>query len=212
MLCASLALTGCGDDYGYYDDYYYPPPYPPPTLVTEILSDPALDGDISKDFNTGAFSIIQGMTPSVQSVFAGTDPATGDESRAFLNFPLTGVNGVPGNAIIYSATLNIFINAIQTPSGSFPVRIDLVSTQPTLVGTDFNSTALASVSTTFFQSDSGQYVNIDVTPLMTQAQYLQLANFQVRVLVALPPGVMEINDITGANRSYYAPLLTVSHS
>jgi len=194
MLFASLALTGCGND----DYYYYPLPY-----GTQILSDPAFDGDISKDSATGTFSVVQGMTPTVQSVNAGTNPTTRDESRAFLNFPLTGAFGVPENAYIVSADLNVFINIIQTSSGSIPVRIDLVSTHPTLVGSDYNSPVLASISVTFLQSNSGQFVNIDVTPLMAQAQYLHLPVFQVRVSVTYHLDLwksmtsqMQIGDIT----------------
>jgi len=206
----TLALTGCGD----YDDgyYYYYPPYPPPpqTFFTEIFSNPALDGDISKNSVTGDLTVRQGMSPDVQSVFAGTNPATGDESRAFLDFPLTG--GVPGNAFIYSAVLNIFIDNIQTLTGTIPVRIDLVSYRQPLIGADFDSTSLATVSTTLFQSDFGQHVDIDVTPLMVQAQTLGLTDFQIRILVETPAGFVEIDDTTGTDWQLFAPLLKVTFS
>lgn len=197
-----LAVAGCGDN------------NPPPTFVSQVLSDPALDGDIARDPVSGAFTVTEGMSPTVQSVFAGFDPATGDEFRAFLDFPLTGAGGVPGNATIVSAVLDIFIDSIQPVTGTIPVRIDLVSfpsVPPTLSGADFNSTFLATLSTSIFQSDLGNHVLLDVTPLMNEAQLLGLANFQIRILVPVPPGLIEINDTTGANRADLAPLLQVTY-
>jgi hypothetical protein len=99
LVLISLALAGCGG--GIYNNNA------PPTIVTQILSDPASDGDIVRNTLTGDFTITQNNT---QSVFAGIDPATGDEYRAFLDFPLTGAGGVPGNAVIVSAFLDIVIN------------------------------------------------------------------------------------------------------
>ena len=209
LLVLMLALTACGDDW--YDDYYYPYPYPypyprPPTS-SEILSNSTLDGYISRDPVTGAFTVRQGMSSTVQSVLAGTNPATGDENRGFLYF--TG--GVKANTHINTAILEIFINTIQTQNGTIPVRIDLVSVPQQLSGADFDSTFLATVSRTFFQSDLGQYVDIDVMPLMAQAQTLGLADFQIRIIVGTSPGFIEINDTTGANRVQLAPLLIVTY-
>src|SRR5689334_8228337 len=92
-----LALTSCGGS------------NPPPVFVRSIVSDQLFDGDIQKAPGTGAITVTQGNT---QSVFAGIDPVTGVESRAFLDFHLTGPNGIPGNAIIDSAFLDIVINSI----------------------------------------------------------------------------------------------------
>jgi hypothetical protein len=78
---------------------------PPPIITTQILSDPGLDGDIEQS-SPSSFSIVQGMSPTVQSVFAGIAPLALTEFRAFLNFPLSGPGGVPGNAIIQSAFLS----------------------------------------------------------------------------------------------------------
>src|SRR5512137_1716645 len=86
-----VALTACGGGDGNSR---------PRTIVTQILSDSAFDGDIERDPVTGAFTVTQGNT---QSVFAGVDPVTGREFRAFLDFPLTGADGVPGDAAIVSA-------------------------------------------------------------------------------------------------------------
>jgi hypothetical protein len=207
MLLMLLTLAACGDDGG----------SSPVTITTQIISDPAIDGDILEN-PPNVFTVTQGMSPTVQSVFAGIDPATLAESRAFLHFPLTGAGGVPGNAVIVSAALDIFINNIQPLTGSIPIRIDLVNFQPpTLLATDFDRTtlpALATLSTTIFQSDFNKHVFIDVTVLMSEAQRLGLLNFQIRILEDLgivSAGQIEINDTTGANRATLAPLLEVTY-
>src|SRR5580658_10242847 len=98
VLGALLSLGGCG---GGGDDG-------PSQIVTQILSDPGFDGDIELAAD-GSYVITQGMSPTVQSVFAGFDPTSGTEFRTFLDFPLTGSNGVPGNAVIDSAFLETLV-------------------------------------------------------------------------------------------------------
>jgi hypothetical protein len=207
MVFISVALLSCGGGGG------------SDTFVTQILSDPAFDGDIAQDPVTGAYTITQRNT---QSVFAGIDPATGAEFRAFLDFPLSGANGVPGNAVIVSATLDIVINSIlpQPLFGNIPIRIDLVSfLPPTLIGSDFNRTIQPALDTTTLippisQADFGQHVIVDVTSLMVEAQRLGLPDFQIRILEDLgivEPGLIEINDTTGTSRGALAPLLEVSY-
>lgn len=206
----AMVLTACGDGDG---------GRRPPLFTTQIISDPAFDGDISRDPLSGTLTVTQG---NVQSVFAGIDPTTGAESRAFLDFPLTGAGGVPGNAVIVAATLDIFITGIlpQPLVGTIPIRIDLVSFQPPLlIGTDFDLTlqpALASTTIVppIFQSDLSNHVSVNVTSLMREAQRLGLINFQLRILEdlgALSAGSIEINDTTGANRNILAPLLQVTY-
>ena len=205
MVFISLTLAACGGETS----------SAPATIITQIFSDPAFDGDIAEVPLTGTFTVTQGFT---QSVFAGIDPVSFTEFRAFLDFPLTGANGVPGNAIIASATLDIVINSITPPSGAVPLRIDLVSFQPpTLLGTDFDRTiqpALATTTFTILPTDFGNHVFIDMGSLMTVAQNLGLANFQIRILEELgdvTPGLIEINDTTGANQAALAPLLQVEY-
>jgi len=200
MILALVAMGGCGSGSSN-----------PPIFFSDILSSPALDGDIEQN-PANVFTISQGNT---QSVFAGIDPVTGGESRAFLQFSLASI---PGNAIISSATLNIFINSIQPLTGTIPMRIDLVSLQrTTLFAGDYDriiQPALAFRTFPIFQSDLGKHVSIDVTTLMQEAQRLNLAFFQVRILEDLgivTPGLIEINDTTGVNRSTLAPLLQVDY-
>lgn len=204
-----VSLTGCGDGGSNIQS---------PLIVTTIISDPVFDGDIQKS-QTGTFTVTQGNT---QSLFAGIHPTSGAESRAFLDFQLTGANGVPGNAIIDSAFLDIVINDIipQPLIGTIPLRIDLVSFQPPdLIVSDFDRTrqpalATITVSPPISQADFGRHVTVDVTPLMVEAQRLGLLDFQVRIMEDLgivTPGMIEINDTTGANRNILAPELQITY-
>jgi hypothetical protein len=206
---ALLGLCGCGGggDSG------------PPQVVTQILSDAAYDGDIEQT-SPGGYVVTQGMSATLQSVFAGIDPAAGTEFRAFLDFPLSGAGGVPGDAIIDSAFLEFFVDDVEPPNGSVPIRVDLVSFQPpTLLGTDFDRSAQPPLASVLVQgdvakADVGNFVAVDVTPLMIQAQHLALFDFQVRIMEDLGPAIftlVEIDDSTGAERSSRAPLLTVTY-
>jgi hypothetical protein len=202
-----LTLSGCGGD----DE--------PETITTQILTDARFDGDIERTSPT-TFTVTQGMSSTVQSVLAGIDPISGTEFRAFLDFPLGGSAGVPGDAGIESAYLEIYITDLEPISGRLPVRVDLVAFQPpTLIETDFSRTlqpALASVivSPDISRSDVGTFVPIDVTPLMMEAQRRELADFQVRIMADLGtavPVLMIIDDPIGSDRSSRAPLLTVTY-
>ncbi|WP_298270786.1 hypothetical protein [Geobacter sp.] len=208
IVWVAVTMTGCGNGGS----------SPPPTFVSQILSDPAFDGDIEQTSLT-SFTITQGMSTTVQSVFAGIDPVTLTEFRAFLDFPLGGPAGVPANAVIASAFLDITINNIQPINGSIPIRIELVSFQPpTLQATDFDRTlqpplAFTTIVPPISQADVGRHVSVDVTPLMVEAQRLALTNFQVRILEDLgpvSPGLIEISDTT-SNRGVLAPLLEVTY-
>jgi hypothetical protein len=201
VLSITLFLSGCGGGSS-----------SPPSSSTQILSTAANDGDIEEDAG-GVFHVTQG---NVASVLAGIDAATGSEFRAFLDFPLTGAGGVPGSAVIESATLDIFIDSITQPAAaSIPIRIDLVSFPPqTLLASDYlqaDQPALAIARTFIVPSDLNHHVTIDVTSLMVQAQIGGLTHFQVRILedfgTNIQDGLVEIDDTT-VNR---APLLEVTY-
>ncbi len=207
-----LALTGCGNDHNN---------PPPPPLVAQIFTDQLVDGDILVPFNAPASSgIVTNLTNTIQSVLAGVVPATGDQYRAFLDFPLGGPNGVPLNASIVSATLDIVIDSVS-PGAAVPLRIDLISFPPPLIATDWDrgiQPSLASVigpvitSADVFVPALNNHVLIDVTPLMVQAQVQAVPNFQIRILDdagTAAPWLIEIDDSTGANRAALAPFLTV---
>lgn len=203
LLLAIVFFTGCGHDHS--------GPVVVPT-ETQILSDPVYDGDIEQN-PPGSFIVTQG---NAQSLFAGVDPSTFAEFRAFLDFPLTAV---PLNASILSADLDIVINSIRLQGDKVPIRIDLVSFEPpTLFASDYDRNSLrplASLAFDVFNSDVGQHVVIDVTSLMREAQRLGLNDFQVRIfedLGAAFPGIIEIDDTTGLDRADFAPLLIVVHT
>ena len=204
MMFLTLALSGCGGGGS----------SSPPVYETQILSRLAFDGDIQFD-PPNFFTVTQGNTPSV---LAGIDPVTGSEFRAFLNFPLTGAGGVPGNASIVSATLDIFIDSItiQPAASSIPIRIELVSFPPqTLLASDYDRNiqlplAFTTIRPPISQADVNRHVVVDVTLLMREAQRLGLPNFQIRILEDdgfVFPGLIEINETT-INRE---PLLTVNY-
>jgi hypothetical protein len=207
---ALLCLLSCGGGSGHFI---------PPQVVTQILSDSRFDGDIEQVSAT-SFIVTQGMSPSVQSVFAGHDPTTGNEFRTFLTFPLTGSNGVPFNAIIDSAFLEILVNNLIPVNGSLPVRVELVSFQPpTLLPSDFDRASLPPLAAVLISgnvtsADIGHFVPVDVTSLMIRAQQLGLIDFQVRIMQDLGPAIftlMEIDDTIAADRAQRAPLLTVTY-
>jgi hypothetical protein len=211
-LCGILFLSGCGGD-AEFDDR------PPPSFTAQILSDARFDGDIEL-VSPDVYTVTQGMSSSVQSVLVGIDPVGGTEFRTFLDFPLGGPGGVPGNAVIDSAFLEVYVFNLDPLTGRLPIRVDLVAFQPpTLIGTDFSRSAQPALATVVLSpdissSDVNTYVPIDVTPLMREAQRRGLVDFQVRIMEDLGPAIpvlMAIDDSTGPNRSSRAPLLTVTY-
>jgi hypothetical protein len=200
IISYTVFLSGCGGGGGNDNNSL------PPTYETQILSNPSYDGDI--ELATSVYTIAQG---NILSVFAGIDPATSSETRAFLDFSLANV---PNNAIIYSAKLDLFINSVNSLGRTIPIRIDLVSlVPPTLVGSDFDRNvqpALSSVTSDIFLSDVGHHVIIDITPLIDKAQILGLTYFQVRILEdfgLVSPGIFEIDDSTASK----APLISIRY-
>ncbi|MDD2308125.1 MAG: hypothetical protein PHH91_00895 [Desulfuromonadaceae bacterium] len=189
----TLALSGCGGGGS----------SPPPTYGVQILSNPTYDGDI--ELTSNGYIISQN---GLASVFAGIDPDTGSETRAFLNFSLSAV---PGNAFINSAELDLFIDSFKSIDRIIPIRIELVSFAPPLVGSDYDRIILPpleTVTSNIYLSDVGNHVLIDVTRLVDTAQLLGLGYFQIRILENLGlvnPGVFEINNATTTK----APLLDI---
>ena len=201
LTCVILNLFGCGGGGG-------DGGYSVPTYEVNILSDPYYDGDI-KFVPPNLYTVTQNVS---YSIFAGMDPYVDVEYRAFLDFPLTGK--VPGKAFIDSATLDIFIDSVNSGGKSVPIRIELVSfTPPNLVISDYDRTIqrpMAYISTTIYPSDAGHHVLIDVTALMEEVQRRGLSDFQVRILEDLGtvfPGIIEIDETTNAK----APLLKVEY-
>jgi hypothetical protein len=155
-------------------------------FVAQIYSNQLTDGHIAFDPVRQTFTI----TTRPDTLFFGIDDLDPNlpEYRAFLDFPLDGSTGgdiIPLNAVIVSATLELFINEVSFAT-EVPTLLDLV-TYPVsgLRSQDFDSSPLVFRRLNFFGSDQGKPVMIDVTPLMREAQRLGLYDFQVRFLLDL---------------------------
>jgi len=205
-----LSLSGCsggGDDRR-------------PVFVAQILSDQPTDGDIAFDPVLLTFTITNGPATLLFGIDASAPGVP--EYRAFLDFPLDGSTGedvVPAGAQIRSATVEVFVNEVSF-AFTVPTLLDLV-TYPIsgLRAVDFDSPPLtypngsfASRTLEFFSSDQGNYVLIDVTPLMAEVQRRALPDFQLRFLLDFVPraeGLVGIEDLPSATIT--APLLTVEY-
>ncbi len=205
LVLAVVALNGCRSDNHHHDD-------PLPTYHTKIISDAYADGDIGlalDDTYTVSSAIDTG------SVLAGVDPVTGEEFRGFLDFPLGGVDGIPPDAVIESATLEVYIIRMNDslPGETFPFLIDLVDFQPPYpIESDFSRAIqipLLTIPVDFYPSDVGSFVVIDVTDLVDEAQYQGLPDLQLRFLLdfSANSGLIEIDDADTAT----APLLKVTY-
>lgn len=179
------------------------------TAVIQSLSDQPVDGDIG--FTAPAsFAISQADT--TRNVLYGFDNSTGTEFRAFLDFPLDGSNGggvVPLSAVIVSADIEIFVNNVSF-SSTVPTLLDLVPFPVTgLTSVDYDSVPLLTRSPfDILRSDINNFVRIDVTSLMVEAQRRGLRNLQLRFLLDFVPGaagLVELDDGVSGR----APLLTV---
>ncbi|MGA8753607.1 hypothetical protein [Candidatus Deferrimicrobium sp.] len=193
----ALVLAGCGGGDG------------PHTVVIQSLSDQPVDGDIG--FTAPAtFSISQADV--TRNVLYGIDSG-GTEFRAFLDFPLNGSNGggvVPLSAVIVSADIEVFVNNVSF-STSVPTLLDLVPFPATgLTSADFDSAPLLTRSLFDIRTlDINNFVRIDVTSLMREAQRLGLRDLQLRFLLDLvaPSGLVQLDDGVAGS----APLLTVEY-
>jgi len=191
----ALVLAGCGGGDGHR------------TVVIQSVSDRPVDGDIG--FTApGTFSISQ--ADATGNVLYGLDSG-GTEFRAFLDFPLDGSTGgvVPLDAVIVSADIEVLVNNVSFAS-SVPTLLDLVPFPITgLTSADFDSTPLLTRSLFNIDTlDINNFVRIDVTSLMVEAQRLGMSNLQLRFLLdpIAVSGLVELDDSSVVGN---APLLTV---
>ncbi len=210
-----LALAGCGGDH---TTVVVAP------NVLEVLSDPTVDGDITQTLPNGPIG-----APTVASntggVFAGIQVNLAgvpiSESRGFLIFPL---GRLPANASIQFASISIFLNNVSfgtTSTAPVPFLLDSIDTvlfPPPIESGDFNAAFRTSRSVSFFGTDTGTFVEINVTSLLADAQRALLPDFEVRFLfdearflsdLTTTRGRIEIDDSpTSTSR---APLLHVEY-
>jgi len=178
------------------------------TVIAQTLSIQSVDGDIG--LSGGTYTISQANVTN--NVVFGID-AGGSEFRAFLDFPLDGSNGgdaIPLDAAIVSADIEVFVNDLSF-AASVPTLLDLVPFPVSgLTSADFDSTPLLTRSPfDFLPGDVNNFVRIDITSLMAEAQLLGLSNLQLRFLLdfSAAAGFVELDDGAGAR----APLLTVEY-
>jgi hypothetical protein len=173
----------------------YTVPPDPTQFTAQILSDLPSDGDIAYDPVLRSYFVTQ----SPPTVWFGIDSLDSHlpEYRAFFTFPLDGITGqptVPGNAFIVSADVEVFINFLDFAS-AVPTFLDMVEYPFGDLGGidpafDFSQSPLAARSPfDFFLGDVGNFVRIEVTSMMRQAQILSLVDFQVRFSrdMSVPP-------------------------
>ncbi len=191
--------------------YTVPPSTTP--ITVEILSDLASDGDIAFDPVLSSFTVTTGPP----TVLFGIDSFDIDlpEFRAFLTFPLDGFTGqpvVPSDALIDSAFVEVFVDRLDFAS-AVPTFLDLVQYPFRNLGSgdpsiDFDAAVLAAVpGFDFFTGDVGNFVRIEVTSLMEEAQVPPaLVNFQVRFSrdMSVPP-LAPARPSVGAGRTVVAP-------
>ena len=201
-LILAVSLTGCGGG-GNRND----------TVIVQTFSDRNADGDISFT-PPSTFTFSQDITPRPDFVLFGLG-GTGTEFRAFMDFPLDGSNGggvVPSGATIVSADIEVFVFNVSF-SSIVPTLVDLVPFPIThLRPADFNSIPFATRSPfNFLAADINNFVRIDVTSLMLEAQRQGLKNFQVRFLLDLVPGADGLVEISDGPSLNTAPILTVEY-
>jgi hypothetical protein len=181
----------------------------PTTVFIQALSDQRADGDIGF---TPPVTYTVSQASDTKNVWYGFD-SRGTEFRAFLDFPLDGFTGggvVPLNAVIVSADIEVFVSDVQF-SSSVPTLLDLVPFSVAgLTSADFNRAPLLTRTPFNINSnpDLGNFVRIDVTSLMIEAQNRGDRSLQLRFVPAsLAPGRVVLYDDL-ADR---APLLTVEY-
>jgi hypothetical protein len=146
-----------------------------------ILSDRPSDGDIAFDPVRSVFTVTTNTTP----LFFGIDSFDPNlpEFRAFWTFPLDGFEGrdvVPSGATITSATVEFFITEVSF-ANVVPTFMDLIQYGfQNLQAGDFSAPVIDFRTLDFLFTDEGNFVLIDVTPLMQTAQAQNLLDFQIR--------------------------------
>lgn len=193
LVFVAISFVGCGNNDGAVSA----------SSQSVILSDQRADGDIIL-FASGAFSVRQNLT----LLAYGIDPATSiAEQRCFLDFFLRGPGGVPRGAEIVSASINIFINRVAVRT-RVPTLVELVDYPPfDLAASDFDSNPFAARPVFEVSAlDADEFIDIDVTGLLREAQRRGFDDLQLRFLLnfSVNSGFVEIDDSDAV-----APQLTV---
>jgi hypothetical protein len=213
LALVAVTLAGCGSSSS-----------SPAVVTTTIFSDPTVDADVSRDLVTGALSppVVASATGSVLTGLTFTPPSGPSlaDTRGFLYFPL---GNVPVGATVQYAGLSICLLQVTLsnptlPAGA-PFFLDLIDTAvfpPPVRSADYSAPFVDTRVFNFINTDQGNCIEIEVTTLMNQAQFLALPSFMVRVgfdeaaFQSNPDtarGLVEIDDSIEAT----APLLIVEY-
>ena len=169
-------------------------------FTTDIRSNRAADGFVTRTVPAGTDNAVPALDNG--AVQAGIDPVTSSESRAFLDVPLEGAGGVPAGARIVTAFLQVHFSGIDAiGNATFPIVLEIVPPFHPLDPSDFDAVPASGVVVTrniFPSVDRGNFVDIDVAPLLEEALGLGLRRLEVRVRPGLPaaaPGLVRIEDL-----------------
>lgn len=191
--------------------------------VKWIYSDPRVDADINRDLSTGALSA-PALAYDTGEIIAGltfTPPSGPSEYdyRGFLEFPL---DAVPSGATVDFASLTIYLNGVVLGNTNQYALffVDLIDTSyytPPILSSDYSSPYVSTLPFYFFSGDQGDFVEIEVTSLMRDAQALRLPSFRVRIGFDNDAYMADPGSTRGLVRIYdgpsfdYAPLLRVDY-
>ena len=204
-LFIAMVASGCGGGGGGGGTVVTP-------IFADIPSDLTADAYVAENLNT--FQLSAPVTGS-GAIRVGIDPTialpAGTEYRGLISFPLGGPGGVPADATIVSATLDIFVDSVQFQF-SLPtaIRIDMIEAPPPFASTDYDEVLQPRIGTSigFNVVGTGRYL-VDITPFMEQAQVPPaLPSLQLRLMLPLTPGA---NGLITINDSAFQPFLTVEY-
>lgn len=206
ILAAFLVLAllgGCNSDNN--DD-------PPQTYSMEFLSALSYDGYVGLSPYEEYTVHTADATGKIE---VGVDPNTSDEFRGFLAFDLRDNPWLPWDADIKEATLELYFRKARSdvPGTTIPLVMDLVSFEPPeLRPTDFELSELPyllSMPIDIMETETGYYMEFDVTSFLIEAQDQELNYFQLRFVLDLsvPGGYVEIDD----DAEETAPYLSVTY-
>jgi hypothetical protein len=207
-----LALAGCGGGGGR------------DVATTTIFSNPAVDADITRDLVSSTLSppAVASVTGNILSGVTFTPPSGPSlaDTRGFLEFPL---GTVPLGATVQFASVSVFLNRVTLGDTNLraPFFLDLIDTvafPAPIQSSDYAASFAGTRTFDFFNTDQGNFVEIEVTSLMQEAQFRALPSFRIRFGFDEPTfiadttttrGLVEFDDRPAVAAT--APLLRVDY-
>ena len=151
-----------------------------------IDSDRSVDADLTLDLSGGGTPTLA-LASTNGNVLAGVTVDTGGtpvaDTRGFLNFSLSSI---PLSASIRFASVTVYLNQVTLDNSLLPTPffLDLIDTDtfpPPIRTSDYSVAFIGTPrSFDFLNIDQGNFVEIEVTSLMQEAQIRGLSTFEVR--------------------------------